>query len=39
VKAEDFSPLAKETEFKYYCPGVGVVREEFPGGHLDLISY
>jgi len=39
VKAEDFSPLAKETEFKYYCPEVGVVREEFPGGHLDLISY
>jgi hypothetical protein len=39
VKTEDFSPLDKETEFKYYCPGAGVVREEFPGGHLDLISY
>jgi hypothetical protein len=39
LKMEDFSPLAKETEFKFYCPGVGVVREEFPGGHLDLISY
>ena len=39
IKTEDFNPLDKTTEFKYYCPGVGVVREEFPGGHLDLISY
>ena len=39
VKTEDFNPLDKETEFKYYCPGVGLVREEFPGGHIDLISY
>ena len=39
IKAEDFNPLDKATEFKYYCPGVGMVREEFPGGHLDLISY
>jgi hypothetical protein len=39
IKTEDFSPLDETTEFKYYCPGVGVVREEFPGGHLDLISY
>jgi len=39
VKTEDFNPLDKATEFKYYCPGVGMVREEFPEGHLDLISY
>ena len=39
VKTEDFSPLDNTTEYKYYCPGVGVVREEFPEGHLDLISY
>jgi len=39
VKTEDFSPLDKTTEFKYYCPGVGLAREEPPGGHLDLISY
>ena len=39
VKAEDFSPLDNVTEFKFYCPGVGLVREEPPGGYLDLISY
>ena len=39
VKTEDFTPLDKTTEHKYYCPGVGVVREEFAEGHLDLISY
>jgi hypothetical protein len=39
VKTEDFNPLDKATEFKYFCPGVGLVREEFPDGHLDLISY
>lgn len=39
MKTEDFSPLDNVTEFKHYCPGVGLVREEPPGGHLDLISY
>jgi len=39
VKTEDFSPLDNVTEFKYYCPGVGLVREEPPGGQLDLVSY
>jgi hypothetical protein len=39
IKTEDFDPLGNVTEFKFYCPGIGVVREEFPGGHLDLISH
>ena len=39
IKTEDFSPLDNATGFKFYCPGVGLVREEPPGGHLDLISY
>ena len=39
IKTEDFDPLGKVTKFKFYCPGVGLVREEFPGGRLDLISY
>ena len=39
IKTEDFSPLDNVAEFKYYCPGVGLVREEPPGGYLDLISY
>ena len=36
---EDFAPLDNTTWFKYYCPGVGLVREEFPGGGLDLVRY
>lgn len=39
VKTEDLDPIDDVTEFKYYCPGVGLVREEFDEGHLDLISY
>jgi len=39
LKAEDFSPLDNATESKYYCAGVGLVREEFPDGHLDLVSH
>jgi len=38
LKAADFNPLDKATEYKWYCPGVGMVHEEFPGGHLDLVS-
>lgn len=39
IKTEDFSPLDNVTEYKYYCPGVGLVREEPPEGFLDLVSY
>jgi hypothetical protein len=41
LKTEDSNPLEEPVviEFKFYCPGVGLVREEFPEGHLDLISY
>jgi hypothetical protein len=39
IKTEDFAPLDKVTEFKYYCPGVGLVREQFPEGRLDLVRY
>jgi len=38
LKAADFNPLDKATEYKWYCPGVGMVHEEFPGGRLDLVS-
>jgi hypothetical protein len=27
------------TEYKYYAPGVGVVKESTPDGDLDLISH
>jgi hypothetical protein len=37
IKTKDVAPLQKTTEFKYYCPGVGLVREEAEGGRVDLI--
>jgi hypothetical protein len=39
IKTKDFAPLDRETEFKYYCAGVGLVREQFPEGRLDLVRY
>lgn len=39
IKTEDFDPLGGVTEFKYYCSGVGLVREEPPDGFVDLMSY
>lgn len=38
IKTEDLDPLGDVTESKYYCPGVGLVREEPEEGFLDLIS-
>ena len=37
--AEDFAPLDNLTEFKYYCPGVGLVREEPESGTIELVRY
>jgi hypothetical protein len=39
IRTEDFAPLDNVTEHKYYCPDIGLVREEFDEGFLDLISY
>jgi hypothetical protein len=40
VKTEDTSPLDNSLpESKFYCRGIGLVREEVTNGHLDLISY
>ena len=39
IKTEDYAPLDKNTEFKFYCPDVGLVREEGDGFHSDLVSY
>jgi len=38
MKVADFNPLDRVTEHKWFCPGVGMAREEFPEGHLDLVS-
>ncbi|MGH2531353.1 MAG: hypothetical protein ACRDJW_03500 [Thermomicrobiales bacterium] len=39
LKTEDVNPLDDETENKYYCPGVGVVREESEDSFLDLVHF
>lgn len=39
VQTEDRDLLDGEIEQKYYCPDVGLVREEFPGGHIDLLEF
>jgi hypothetical protein len=39
IKTQDLNPLDQSIEHKYYCPDVGLVREEFPNGYLDLVSY
>ena len=39
IKTEDFDPIGDVTEFKYYCPDVGLVREESADGQIDLVSF
>jgi hypothetical protein len=38
IKTRDLNPIDQAIEHKYYCPGVGLVREEYPTGSLDLVS-
>lgn len=39
IETEDLDPIDDVTEHKFYCPGVGLVRETFAGGgSLDLIE-
>jgi hypothetical protein len=39
VKTKDDAPLDNLTEFKFYCPGVGLVREITQSGRSDLVSF
>jgi hypothetical protein len=39
IRTEDVNPLDGATEFKLYCPGVGIVREESDDGALELIAF
>ncbi len=39
IQTEDIDVLDGTTEQKYYCPDVGLVREEFPGGYIDLLTF
>lgn len=39
LKTKDFTPLEPDVvEYKYYCPGIGVVLEEEEGFEVELIS-
>jgi hypothetical protein len=39
IETEDYDPIDDVTEHKFYCAGVGLVREAFPaGGSLDLVE-
>ncbi len=39
IRTKDFAPLNKITEFKVYCPDVGLVREELTSGSSQLVRY
>jgi hypothetical protein len=39
MRTEDVNPLDDSTEYKYYCPEVGFVREESGAKFLDLVRY
>jgi hypothetical protein len=39
IKTRDFAPLSNATEFKFYCPGVGLVREMTRESRLALVRY
>jgi hypothetical protein len=39
IKTRDYAPLDKITEHKYYCRGVGLVREDLKRGRSLLVSY
>jgi hypothetical protein len=39
LHVEDLAPIEGGTGEKYYCPGVGIAREVFEGGSLDLIAF
>jgi hypothetical protein len=38
IKTEDYDPLSGNTEFKFYCPDVGLVREESGSSFNELVS-
>lgn len=39
IKTRDFAPLDRRTEFKFYCAGVGLVREKPAHGRVQLVRY
>jgi len=39
IKVRDFSPIDRATEFKFYCPGVGIAREVEGDSHFDVVRF
>jgi hypothetical protein len=39
LHVEDLAPIEGGTGEKFYCPGVGIAREAFEGGSLDLVTF
>jgi hypothetical protein len=39
IKTRDFAPLDNKTEFKFYCPGPGLAREQAPRTKVDVIRF
>jgi hypothetical protein len=39
IRTKDYAPLDKTSEFKFYCPGVGLVREKARHARVDLVRY
>jgi hypothetical protein len=39
IRTKDFAPIDNTTEFKIYCPDVGLVREELTAGGSELVRY
>jgi hypothetical protein len=39
IRVKDYAPLSKTEEYKFYCPKVGIVREEEPNATTDLVRY
>lgn len=39
MRVKDYAPLSKTEEFKFYCPKVGIVREEEPNVTSDLVRF
>ena len=39
IRTKDVAPLDNVTEFKLYCPDVGLVREELTDGRVELLRY
>ena len=39
IKSRDYAPLDRSTELKFYCPGVGLVREQSAGSLIDLVRF